>query len=140
MKLAAWPAMPLTREQALELCCVIDERRAALLEELHKDMGQARADMDEIAGPVPDAGDESVARTIAELDQAEVSREVGELRQLDQARKRYDEGSYGQCIDCSGEIDYRRLRVHPAAIRCIHCQERFEQPRMVELPDGYRRL
>jgi DnaK suppressor protein len=120
--------MPLTREQALELCCVIEDRRALLLDELRKDLGQARADsMQEIAGPAPDAGDESVARMIAELDHAEVTRDVGELRRLDDARRRFDEGSYGNCLDCSGDIDYRRLRVQPAAIRCVRCQERFEK-------------
>jgi RNA polymerase-binding transcription factor DksA len=125
--------MPLTREQALELCCVIEDRRAALLDELRKDLGQTRADsMGEIAGPAPDPGDESVARMIAELDQAEVSRDVGELRRLDEARRRFDEGSYGNCADCGNDIDYRRLRVQPAAIRCIRCQERFEKARMLE--------
>ena len=125
--------MPLTREQALELCCVIEERRASLLDELHKDLDQARADsLEEITGAVPDSGDESVARMIAELDHAEVSRDVGELRRLDEARRRFDEGSYGNCTDCGADIDYRRLRVQPAAIRCIRCQERFEKGRMVE--------
>ena len=125
--------MPLTREQALELVCVIEDRRSALLDELRKDLGQSRAhSMDEVAGASPDPGDESVARMIAELDQAEVSRDVGELRRLDEARRRFDEGSYGNCIDCSADIDYRRLRVQPAAIRCIHCQEKFEKGRMVE--------
>jgi RNA polymerase-binding transcription factor DksA len=125
--------MPLTREQALELCCVIEDRRAVLLDELQKDLGQARADsMDEIAGPVPDAGDESVARRLAELDQAEVSRDVGELRRLDEARRRVAEGSYGNCSGCGADIDYRRLRVQPAAIRCVYCQEKFEKGRMVE--------
>jgi RNA polymerase-binding transcription factor DksA len=120
--------MPLTREQALELCCVIEDRRASLLDELRKDLGQTRADsLEEITKAVPDSGDESVARMIAELDQAEVSRDVGELRRLDEARKRFDEGSYGECLDCGGEIDYRRLRVNPAAIRCILCQARFEK-------------
>jgi RNA polymerase-binding transcription factor DksA len=99
--------MPLTREQALELCCVIEDRRAALLHELRKDLGQARSDsIEEIAGAVPDAG---------------------ELRQLDQARQRFDEGSYGSCTDCGNEIDYRRLRVNPAAVRCIQCQTRYEK-------------
>ena len=125
--------MPLTREQALELCCVIEDRRAVLRDELRKDLGQTRADsMSELAGPSPDAGDESVARMIAELDQAEVSRDVGELRRLDEARRRFDEGSYGNCADCGSDIDYRRLRVQPAAIRCIRCQERFEKARMLE--------
>jgi RNA polymerase-binding transcription factor DksA len=124
--------MPLTREQALELSCVIEERRAALRDELRRDLGQARADSLGELGPAPDAGDESVARMIGELDRAEVAREMDELRQLDQAQHRFDEGVYGVCSDCSAEIDYRRLRVHPAATRCIPCQQRFEQGQMLE--------
>ncbi|HEY2337156.1 MAG TPA: TraR/DksA family transcriptional regulator [Burkholderiales bacterium] len=120
--------MALTHEQALELCTVIEDRRAVLLDELRKDLGQARADsIGELAGPAPDAGDESVARAIAGLDQAEAARDVVELNQLDEARRRFDEGSYGVCVDCGRDIDYRRLRASPAAIRCIHCQERFEK-------------
>jgi DnaK suppressor protein len=64
---------------------------------------------------------------LAELDQAEVSRDVGELRQLDEARRRFDEGSYGMCADCGCDIDYRRLRVNPSATRCVRCQERHEK-------------
>lgn len=120
--------MPLTHEQAAELSSAIEQRRAALLDELRKDLGRARSDtVNELAGPAPDPGDESVARAIAELDRAEVSRDVGELRQLEEARRRFDEGSYGQCADCGNEIDYRRLRVNPAATRCIRCQERYER-------------
>jgi RNA polymerase-binding protein DksA len=120
--------MPLTREQAIELCSQIESRRAAIAEELRKDLGQARSDsLRELAGPVPDPGDESVARTIADMDQAEVNRDVGELRQLDEARRRFDEGTYGVCVDCGRDIDYRRLRANPAAIRCIDCQARHEK-------------
>jgi RNA polymerase-binding transcription factor DksA len=120
--------MPLTREQALELCCVIEDRRASLLDELRKDMDQTRADsLEEITKAVPDTGDESVARMIADLDQAEVTRELDELRRLEEARQRFDKGSYGSCTDCGSEIDYRRLRVNPAAIRCIRCQTHFEK-------------
>ena len=120
--------MPLTREQALELCIVIEARRDAIAEELRKDLGRARsATLDELIGPVPDPGDESVARTIADMDQAEVERDLGELRRLDEARRRFDEGTYGVCMDCGRDIDYRRLRAAPAAIRCIDCQSRFEK-------------
>src|SRR5262249_60239587 len=113
-------------EQALEPRPGIDGRRAAVIEELRKDFGRARADaLEEIAGPAPDPGDESVARVIAELDQAELSRDASELRQLDEARRRFDEGSYGVCVDCGGDIRYRRLRANPSALRCIRCPEGF---------------
>ena len=120
--------MPLTREQAIELVSQIEARRAAIAEELRKDLGRSREDnLAELAGPAPDPGDESVAREIAEMDHAEVTRDMGELRQLDEARRRFDEGTYGVCVDCGRDIDYRRLRANPAAIRCIDCQSRYEK-------------
>jgi RNA polymerase-binding transcription factor DksA len=120
--------MALTREQSIELGCVIEERRAALLHELREDVARARGEQfGELAGPAPDAGDEAVADLIADLDQAEVAREVTELRAIEAARQRLAEGQYGVCVDCGGEIDYRRLRASPAALRCIDCQRRHEK-------------
>ena len=66
-------------------------------------------------------------RRSALLDQAEVARELEELRALEAARTRFSEGNYGVCLDCGGDIDYRRLRAYPAAIRCIDCQRRHEK-------------
>jgi RNA polymerase-binding transcription factor DksA len=120
--------MPLTREQSIELGYVIEERRSALLDELREDVKRVRGEpREEMKGPGPDAGDESVADLIEGLDQAEVARELEELREIEAARKRFSEGNYGICLDCGGDIDYRRLRAYPAAIRCIDCQRRYEK-------------
>jgi DnaK suppressor protein len=120
--------MPLTREQSIELGYVIEERRSALLGELREDVKRVRGEpREEMRGPAPDVGDESVADLIESLDQAEVAREIEELRELEGARKRFAEGNYGVCLDCGGDIDYRRLRAYPAAIRCIDCQRRYEK-------------
>src|SRR4051794_31395636 len=120
--------MALTREQSIELGYVIEERRAALLDELREDVKRVRSEHpDELIGAVPDVGDESVADLIAGLDQAEVARELEELRALEAARQRFSEGNYGVCLECGSDIDYRRLRAYPAAIRCIDCQRRYEK-------------
>jgi DnaK suppressor protein len=118
----------LTREQAIELGFVIEQRRQALLAEIRDDVARARRDkFGELAGPAPDAGDESVAALIADLDQADLGRDLGELRAIEAAHERINEGSYGVCSDCGGEIDYARLRASPAAVRCIECQRRHEK-------------
>jgi DnaK suppressor protein len=120
--------MPLTREQSIELGYVIGERRSTLIDELREDVKRVRGEpREEIAGPAPDTGDESVAELIEGLDQAEVARELEELRALEAARNRFSQGNYGICLDCGGDIDYRRLRAYPAAIRCIECQRRYEK-------------
>jgi DnaK suppressor protein len=120
--------MALNPDQARELRGAIDERRTALLNELRKDVNRSREQQyGELAGPAPDTGDESVAALIADLDHAEVERDVGELRQLDAARSRMDEGSYGECLQCGRDIQYERLRANPSALRCIDCQTLFEK-------------
>jgi len=55
------------------------------------------------------------------------SRELDELRGIEAAKQRFDEGNYGVCIECGQDIGYARLRATPTAIRCIICQTRYEK-------------
>lgn len=120
--------MALTHEQTQELQRLVDRRRAALLAEITRDLGKMREDrLADIGGAVGDVGDESVARMISDLDQAEATRDISELRLLEAARQRIAEGRYGLCSNCGEEIGYARLRANPAAERCITCQTRFEK-------------
>jgi len=52
-----------------------------------------------------------------------------ELTRMDEALRRLQEGRYGICEECGGEIDEKRLRVAPYAPCCITCQARREVPR-----------
>jgi RNA polymerase-binding transcription factor DksA len=81
----------------------------------------------EHAGPAPDTGDESVATLIADLEQADLTRDIDEFRALEAARERINGGEYGVCKDCGSDIAFERLKAFPAAIRCIQCQERHEK-------------
>ena len=120
--------MALTSHQAQALETLITRRRDALITELRDDVRKTRAErFGEVAGEAPDHGDESVAALIADLDQAELSREVDELRGLEAARDRIVAGDYGVCVDCGRDIVFERLRATPAAIRCIDCQTRHEK-------------
>jgi len=47
-------------------------------------------------------------------------REV-ELKRIDAALKRIDDGDYGYCIVCGEEIAVRRLELDPTAPTCISC-------------------
>ena len=69
--------------------------------------------------------------------QAEVDRDAGELRQIDAALRRIEEGRYGRCEECDQGIGLARLTVQPAAARCIECQQRLEQAQATTgLPPG----
>jgi DnaK suppressor protein len=120
--------MALTTQQAQELQKLIVHRRNALVGELRDDARKTRAErFGEVAGEVPDTGDESVAALIADLDQAEMGRDLDELRGLEAASERMKSGEYGECVDCSRDIGFERLRATPTAIRCIACQTRYEK-------------
>jgi DnaK suppressor protein len=120
--------MPLTTQETQELRAAVEQRRAALLAEVNEDLDKVRADrFEDLAGPAPDAGDESVASLISDLDQADASRDLSELRMLETARARMADGSYGVCIACGQDIGIARLRANPGAERCIRCQTVFEK-------------
>ena len=120
--------MALTPQQSEELKVVVERRREALIGEFGRDLDRMREDrIDHVVGAVPDPGDESVQSLIQDLDQAEASRDLSELRTLDAARRRMADGSYGYCTNCGQEIAFERLRANPGAERCIQCQTQFEK-------------
>jgi DnaK suppressor protein len=114
--------------QLEQLRRTMERRREALLEELRRDASRARDEQfGQLTGPTHDLGDESVAALLADLDQAELSRDVMELRAIEAARKRLADASYGVCVDCGVDIGFERLQAEPAAPRCIECQRRHEK-------------
>jgi DnaK suppressor protein len=120
--------MPLNQKQVEEIRGLIDQRREALLAEIREDTERVREEpFGEHAGIAPDAGDASVATLFNDLDQADLNRDVGEVRALDAAVERIEQGRYGLCDDCGADIGEGRLRAFPAALRCIRCQERYEK-------------
>ena len=118
----------LTREQLAQLRSMIDERHMALEAELHSDAERSREETyGELAGPVADAGDSASANLISDLDNAELGRDLQELRALESAKDRIDNGTYGSCVDCGQDIGFKRLLAQPAALRCIRDQQAYEK-------------
>jgi DnaK suppressor protein len=120
--------MDLTRGQLDELQRIIKERHDSLMAEVHEEVARSRDETyGEIAGPVTDTGDEAIADLISDIDNAEVSRDLREIRELEAAQTRIGAGTYGACAECGGAIVFERLRVNPAAIRCFDCQRVHEK-------------
>ena len=118
----------LTKAQLEHLRAKLLERQRVLTEEVRQKREQAATEGNEdAAGGVGDAGDESVTRMIADLDISEAGRDLEELRDIDDALSRMDDGRYGKCDECGLEIDYRRLEAQPTAIRCVACQAQHEK-------------
>jgi RNA polymerase-binding protein DksA len=118
----------LTDQQMEHLRNALTKRHAELARGLREDLkvngGERYA---ENAGEVNDSGDESVADQMVDLNAAMIERELGEFKAVESARKRMEEGEYGECIDCGVDIPYARLAAYPAATRCIACQSQRER-------------
>jgi DnaK suppressor protein len=50
-----------------------------------------------------------------------------QIANIEWALRRLQEGSYGRCADCNGEIACQRLAAIPFARRCRECQEAAEK-------------
>jgi len=53
--------------------------------------------------------------------------ETEQLRLIDEAITRIDEGTYGVCLNCGEAIGEPRLKAVPWARYCVDCQEKAEQ-------------
>ena len=107
-------------------------RRTALAEEIGRKLAASRdkigsASIDQII----EGGDHAVADAMAGLDVAEAQRDVQELRDVDAARGRLADGTYGICADCGEPIADARLAAYPTAKRCTACQSAYEKRRGV---------
>lgn len=49
-----------------------------------------------------------------------------ELKRIDAALKRIEDGSYGECLECGNAIAEARLKANPAVTLCIKCAEAKE--------------
>ncbi|HJV24714.1 MAG TPA: TraR/DksA C4-type zinc finger protein [Aromatoleum sp.] len=119
--------MPITPAQVAQLRAAMERRREQLFDEIALVRSRADENPAKEAFGVADVGDESVASHQTDVDNAAVERDAREVRDIDAALVRMDDGSYGTCIDCGQDIDPARLSVSPTSIRCTPCQERYEQ-------------
>jgi len=117
----------LTKDQLKRLQAKLGERQRVLAAEvITKRHDAAAASTEDVMG-VGDPGDESVMRMQQDLDIEEAGRDAEELSAIEGALARMNDGTYGDCDECGGEIDYRRLEAQPTAIRCIDCQSQWEK-------------
>jgi len=81
----------------------------------------------QIAGQVHDVEDESLADLLVDVNLAEASRDIQEIRDIEDALRRIALGTYGTCVRCKRPIEGRRLEAFPTASRCTQCQREYEK-------------
>ena len=114
--------MTAARARRLEAVRAILERRRA---ELSEDVGGRMRD---VRGE--GSGDRDV-RDAAESSEDDIQDDIGfaliqmkaeTLKKIHAALRRIDEGDYGDCAECGGDIADARLRALPFAVRCRDCE------------------
>jgi len=99
--------------------------RARLLSragELRDRLQRVRGDLSREREPLPrDSADAAIAVENDEVLQAIENSAAGELKRIDLALHRLDEGVFALCEKCGAEIDAERLGAVPYAATCRHC-------------------
>ena len=121
--------MPLTARQLSDLAAAMEKRHASLLEEVRSELENTENQqyVEQIGRTPADVGDQSVGDMLADLNLGIIDRHIREIRDIEAARARLADGSFGNCAGCGTEIAHERLLAYPTAKRCIACQQRHEK-------------
>lgn len=125
----------LTQERINHLKQRLEQRRDELRAEIQADAADSdKKNLTEMVQGVRDPGDDSVALELSDLNISASQKSAAELRAVEAALDRIEEGTYGRCADCGGEIPFERLEAYPTAERHTACQARRENLRRDTTP------
>jgi DnaK suppressor protein len=65
------------------------------------------------------------------------NREALFLKKIDEALRRIDAGTFGECVGCGDDMELRRLEARPTATHCVSCKEEDERRELLHI-DGHR--
>lgn len=75
----------------------------------------------------PDLGDQATAETDRNFMLRLRGREQRLIKKIEEAIDRIDQGTFGICDMCGGEIGLKRLEVRPVTTLCIECKMEQEE-------------
>lgn len=115
-----------TQQEALQqqLEAQRSDLRAAIRDELTRSDDESIARVTE---PVHDAGEESFADLLSEVNAATLGQSIRALREVEAALERLTSGHYGLCEECKEALSFERLQACPTARRCLSDQQRYER-------------
>jgi DnaK suppressor protein len=108
-----------------ELKQMLEDRRRALMTEVQGRIRDVRADGNKDR-EVLDQGESSEVDIQEDIEFALIQMKSETLNKINEALRRLDEGTYGNCFECGDEIAEARLRALPFAVRCKDCEEARE--------------
>jgi len=74
----------------------------------------------------PDFADQASMETDSSFVFRIRERESRLMRKINDALMRLEDGTFGMCQECGGEISMRRLKIRPIATLCITCKQKQE--------------
>ena len=96
------------------------------LEEILGEADKTRTDMTGNVAPFPDPTDRATLETDRNFTLRIRDRERKLISKIREALERIDDGTYGNCELCGGEISEKRLIARPVTTMCIACKSRQE--------------
>lgn len=123
-----------------ELKGMLEERRREILGEVQGRMRDVRAEGASASERgVVDAAETSESDIQDDIEFALIQMKSETLHKIEEALGRLENGTYGYCFECGGEIAERRLRALPFAVRCRNCEEAREVAQTRERAMSQRR-
>ena len=105
-----------------ELRKMLEERRRELMNEVQGRMRDVRSTEGKDR-EVLDQGESSEVDIQEDIEFALIQMKSETLNKINEALRRLEEGTYGNCFECGDEIAEARLRALPFAVRCKDCEE-----------------
>jgi DnaK suppressor protein len=121
-----------------ELKQMLEDRRRELMNAVQGKIRDVRADGSKDR-EVFDQGESSEVDIQEDIEFALIQMKSETLNKINEALRRLDEGTYGNCFECGDEVAEARLRALPFAVRCKDCEEARETAEQRERVQAQKR-
>ena len=108
-----------------ELRQMLEDRRRELMNQVQGRMRDVRTEGVKDR-EVLDQGESSEVDIQGDIEFALIQMKSETLNKINEALRRLEEQTYGNCFECGDEIAQARLRALPFAVRCKDCEEARE--------------
>ena len=108
-------------------------KREALIKQIQQQLGQSLTDEQQRRlESAMDSGDQALVDLEREMGISLQEMRNKERQLIEEALIRLEEGNYGICAECGGEISEKRLEALPFARYCVACQSNLELMEKIE--------
>jgi DnaK suppressor protein len=117
---------------------MLEDRRRELMNDVQGRIRDVRADGSKDR-EVFDQGESSEVDIQEDIEFALIQMKSETLSKMNEALRRLEEGTYGNCFECGEEIAEARLRALPFAVRCKDCEQARETAEQRERMQAQKR-